>query len=259
MLATSCALALSLVALTSAAAPPSKPIPRRAAPKKPPQKIALVAPAPVAAPAPAPAPAPALAPALAPPPAPAPDADLPASPSSPSLHHRATVTLNPLGLAIGRYGANAEYLFAPHHGVIASGYLQTFPRAILRTLLPDVALGDGPQSRLGGEIGYRLYSGADDPTGVFIGPSLVAMPLAAPQLTGDYRVEVTSFMAYGAALDIGVQAVVGAGFTIGGGVGVTALAYSRPASAAPPAGIELPSYPEPHVLPRLLFAAGWAF
>jgi hypothetical protein len=56
-----------------------------------------------------------------------------------------------------------------------------------------------------------------------------------------------------------VQAVVGPGFTIGGGIGVMALAYSRPASATPPAGIELPSYPEPHVFPRLLIAAGWAF
>jgi hypothetical protein len=85
------------------------------------------------------------------------------------------------------------------------------------------------------------------------------MPLAAPRLTSDYRAEVISFMAYGAALDVGVQAVVGGGFTIGGGVGVAALAYSRPVSATPPPGIELPSYPEPHVLPRLLFAAGWAF
>jgi hypothetical protein len=58
---------------------------------------------------------------------------------------------------------------------------------------------------------------------------------------------------------VGVQAVVGPGFTLGGGLGVMALAYDRPASATPPAGIELPSYPEPHVLPRVLVMAGWAF
>jgi hypothetical protein len=85
------------------------------------------------------------------------------------------------------------------------------------------------------------------------------MPLAAPRLASDYRPEVVSFMAYGASLDVGVQAVVGPGFTIGGGVGVMALAYAPPASATPPAGLELPSYPVPHVLPRLLIAAGWAF
>ena len=73
------------------------------------------------------------------------------------------------------------------------------------------------------------------------------------------RAEVVSFNAYGGALDVGVQAVVGPGFTIGGGVGVMALAYTPPASIAPPAGAQVPSYPEPHVLPRLLIMAGWAF
>ena len=212
----------------------------------------MAPPAPVVAPPPPPPPALTLVP------APAPDANHVPSTGS-AVEHRATLTLNPLALAIGRYGANAEYLFARHHAVTASGYLQTFPQAILKRLLPDIPLGDGPQSRLGGEVGYRLYSGTDGPTGVFVGPSLVAMPLAAPRLASDYRPEVVSFMAYGGSLDVGVQAVVGPGFTVGGGVGVMALAYSPPASATPPTGLELPSYPEPHVLPRLLFAAGWAF
>lgn len=125
--------------------------------------------------------------------------------------------------------------------------------------LPDMTVGEGPQSRFGGELGYRLYTGSDGPTGLFVGPSFVAMPLAAPRLTADYRTEVVSFMAYGAALDVGVQAVVGPGFTLGGGVGVMALAYDTPASATPPAGIDLPSFPAPHVLPRLLVNVGWAF
>ncbi len=283
ILATGCALALSTSMLASLLAPcaeaaprasTTKPGARRARPRPGANLAALAArpaPAAIAAPTPPlgpPAPSPAAASLAGPEPAPAlalsaplplaPDADrTPAGESA--LAHRATVTLNPLALAIGRYGANAELVFARHHAVTASAYLQTFPQAILRRLLPDIALGEGPEARLGGEIGYRLYSGSDGPTGIFIGPSAIAMPLAAPRLASDYRAEVVSFMAYGASLDVGVQAVVGPGFTIGGGVGVMALAYSPPASATPPTGLELPSYPEPHVLPRLLFAAGWAF
>lgn len=150
-------------------------------------------------------------------------------------------------------------MLARHHAITASAYYQTFPKGILRALLPDVPLGNGPAARLGGELGYRVYTGNDGPSGVFLGPSVVALPLAAPRLTDAYQTEIVSFMAYGASLDLGVQAVVGPGFTLGGGVGVMALAYSRPASATPPAGIVLPAYPEPHVLPRLLVAAGWAF
>jgi len=272
-LATGCALALFVASLAprADAAPralTTKATGRRAVkPASTTKLTALSSPAPtafvpVAAPAPAvappPPPAPPTAPTLTSVPAPAPDADHVPSTGG-AVEHRATLTLNPLALAIGRYGANAEYVLARHHALTASGYLQTFPQAILKRLLPDMPLGDGPQSRLGGEVGYRLYSGTDGPTGVFVGPSLVAMPLAAPRLASDYRPEVVAFMAYGGSLDVGVQAVVGPGFTIGGGVGVMALAYSPPASATPPTGLELPSYPEPHVLPRLLFAAGWAF
>jgi hypothetical protein len=272
-LATSCALAF-LIACSSRHADAA---PRAAIPKSSPRRKAAVppprpvtrAPRPVAiaAPPPAPAPAPAPPPEPEPPPAPAraslldsspPDVDRPSGPP-PSLHHRATVTLNPLALVVGRYGANAEFVLAPHHAITASGYVQTFPSALIRVALPDLKSGAGPQARIGGELGYRLYTGSDGPTGFFVGPSLVAMPLAAPRLTEDYRAEIVSFTAYGAALDIGVQAIVGPGFTLGGGVGVMALAYSPPQSASPPSGIELPTYPQPHVLPRLLVMAGWAF
>ena len=196
------------------------------------------------------------APRPAPPPDHTPDH---ASRTEPGLAHRGTLTLNPFALVIGRYGANAEFVVAPHHALTASGFVQTFPKGLLRIAAPDFADGDAPPSRFGGELGYRLYSGSDGPNGIFIGPSVVSMPLVAPRLTDDFRPELVSFNAYGAAIDVGAQAVVGPGFTIGGGVGVMALAYSSPASATPPPGVSLPSYPEPHVLPRLLVMAGWAF
>lgn len=83
------------------------------------------------------------------------------------------------------------------------------------------------------------------------------MPIAYPRVTDPLRAEVVSFNAYGGALDVGVQAVIGPGLTIGGS-GVMALAYTPPASITAPAGLEVPSYPEPHMLPRLLMMAGWA-
>jgi hypothetical protein len=163
-------------------------------------------------------------------------------------------------MALGRWGANVELMLAAHHAIVASGYLQTFPTWILRHVLPsDAAAGDAPPSRLGGELGYRLYSGSKAPSGLFAGPSFVAMPLAYPHLGPDYRGEIVSFLAYGGAFDLGVQAVADGGFTLGGGVGVMYLAYSPPASVAPPPGVTAPTFPTPHVLPRLLLAAGWSF
>ena len=260
-LATGCALALLTFGPIASAAPRSptasksptrKPVTRADPSTRPPIRAAQP---PAPAPALAPAPASALVPSLSP--NPRDQATLDEAP----LPTRFAITLNPLPLAIGRYGVNVEYLLASHHALVASAYVQTFSKTLLRVLLPSVDLGQPPSSRLGGELGYRFYSGRDGPTGLFIGPSAVAvaMPIAYPRVTEDLKAEVVSFNAYGGTLDAGVQAVVGPGFTIGGGVGVMALAYTPPASAAPPPGIQVPSYPEPHVLPRLLMMAGWAF
>jgi len=172
---------------------------------------------------------------------------------------RVALTVSPFALLIGRYGGSVEILVAPHHAVVASGYVQTFPTAMLRILLPSAELGEGPAARPGAELGYRFYTTSDSASGVFVGPSLLAMPIAYPRVTESLRAEVVSFHALGAALDLGAQIVTGGGFVFGGGVGVMALAYTPPASIAAPAGVAVPSYPEPHVLPRLLLSAGWAF
>lgn len=257
-LATSCALALCAGLSSRAEAAPRNAtkasVARRASSPPTPPRLAALRAAPVGPPS---APAPVLSPSLVPGAEPT-DPDRPSSDPSP-LHHRAALTINPLALVVGRYGANIEFVFARHHAIVASGFLQTFPTGLLKTALPDLPIENGPESRFGGELGYRFYSGTNGPTGVFVGPSFVAMPLAAPRLTEAYKAEIVSFTAYGAALDVGVQTVIGPGFTIGGGIGVMALAYAPPASAQPPAGIELPSWPQPHVLPRLLVMAGWAF
>ena len=190
------------------------------------------------------------------------DPDVPdtATPPPSVTGRRVTVSLNPVPMALGRFGANAELLVAPHHALVLSGYLQSFPSWLVRRFAPsNVDVGAGPASRPGGEIGYRFYTGGKEATGLFIGTSALAMPLAYPRITPNLRGDVVSFEGYGGALDIGFQMITDAGFTIGGGLGVMYVAYTPPASVTPPAGISVPSLAEPHVLPRLLFAAGWAF
>jgi hypothetical protein len=170
------------------------------------------------------------------------------------------VGLNPLPLVAGRYGLNVELVPLQHHAIIASGWLQTFTPAMLRVVMPSqIDVSRGADSRFGGELGYRLYSGTEGAHGLFAGISGVAMPIMYPRVTQELRSEVVSFNAYGGAIDIGAQAITSSGFTIGGGVGVMALSYTPPASVKPPPGVQVPTLPEPHVLPRLLLAAGWSF
>jgi hypothetical protein len=173
---------------------------------------------------------------------------------------RLTLAVNPLPILAGRYGMDLELMPAAHHAIVSSAWLQTFPTAVLERLLPSgIDTRGGAQARLGGELGYRLYSGKGGPEGLFIGGSGVLMPLALPRLRSDLHTEVVSFDAYGGALDIGAQVITSAGLTIGGGLGAMALAYTPPASAPLPAGAPKVTVALPHVLPRILFATGWSF
>jgi hypothetical protein len=117
----------------------------------------------------------------------------------------------------------------------------------------------GADTRPGGELGYRFYSGRGGAQGLFVGASGVLMPLALPRLTQDFHSQVVSFDAYGAALDVGAQAITSSGLTIGGGLGAMYLGYAPPPSATPPPGAPSVNITMPHVLPRLLLAAGWSF
>jgi hypothetical protein len=130
---------------------------------------------------------------------------------------------------------------------------------VLDRILPkEVERGTLPGA-FGGELGYRLYSGSEGASGLFAGISALATPMFYPRVTEQLRAEVVPLTAYGGAIDVGAQAILGSGFTIGGGVGVMGLAYTPPASVKAPAGVDAPTFVEPHVLPRLLLAAGWSF
>lgn len=273
VLVTAFVVLLSIVSSSVALAGPNGPRAKApAATKTTPAKRAPAAPVMVAVATPVPAPAPppaAIAPAPLPavttvPPPPSPvfsstPIDQPESAPEGAVQKRVAITLNPMPMAIGRFGGNVEVLAAPHHAFIGSFFVQSYPTGILQMLMPSVKLGEGPKPLVGGEVGYRYYTGRASPSGLFVGPSFVAMPFAYPRVNENLDAELVAFHAYGAALDFGAQLVTSGGFTFGGGLGVMALAYTPPASVAPPAGVQVPSYPEPHVLPRLLVSAGWAF
>ena len=166
-----------------------------------------------------------------------------------------TVTVNPIGLALARYGGNVEVSPFPHHVLTASLYAQSVPMWLARAFSVRDDINDTGGATLGGELGYRLYSGRSGADGLFVGPSFVSMPLAYPRLASDLRsADLVRFSAMGAALDIGLQKVTSSGFTVGGGIGVMYLAYDLPEDNR-----RLPVGLEPHVLPRLLLAAGWSF
>ncbi len=170
-------------------------------------------------------------------------------------HKHVAVTLNPLGFAVQRYGANLEVLPVPHHALTGSLYLQSMPAWIARSISGRSEINEDRGSSVGGELGYRLYSGARGANGLFVGASFVSMPLAYPRVADDLAsVDLQRFNATGAALDLGAQLVTTDGFTLGGGIGVMYLGYELPADSR-----RVPLAIEPHVLPRLLLAAGWSF
>lgn len=171
------------------------------------------------------------------------------------------LTINPLGFVIQRYGGNIEWSFAPHHALTASGYVQSVPVSMVKPFAGDIEVRDRNASPgLGGELGYRLYSGRRGADGLFIGGAFVAMPVAYPRLAsvagvtgGQTTVELERIYGIGGAIDVGAQTVTRWGLTIGGGLGASFLAYDFPNDPA-----RLP-YSLPAVLPRLLLQTGYSF
>jgi hypothetical protein len=159
---------------------------------------------------------------------------------------------NPLGLVIGRYSADLEYLPAPHHALHLTpvGYF-----ALPGT--SDELVG------FGAETGYRWYSSADGPQGIFAGASFIALSLrylhaATEGVAFDAPVD-TSYVQLGGALDVGYQLVFLGNFAVGAGAGVQITADTT----APQ--FEYPSHPWHDLLygagvrPRALLSVGTAF
>lgn len=107
---------------------------------------------------------------------------------------------------LGRFGLTYQLSPARHHALVFTAYRQM---PWLTSFLNGGLVG------LGGEIGWRIYSGSRGPTGFFIG----AAALAAYHTAND----TPWFATYGAAADAGVAFLLGRQlhFTVGGGAQVT--------------------------------------
>jgi hypothetical protein len=121
---------------------------------------------------------------------------------------------NPLGVIIGRYSADLEYLPAPHHALHLTpvGYFA----------LPGVA---DQYFGYGAEVGYRWYSGVDGPNGFFLGGSVLVgsftyVHTAQPGVPLDAS-DDTTFAQVGGAIDAGYQLVFLGNVAVGAGVGAS--------------------------------------
>lgn len=169
-----------------------------------------------------------------------------------------SVELNPLALAIGRYSVQGEYLPLPHHAITLNPFYTHAPVKV-----NDVDMGS--LNGFGGELGYRFYTGSKGPNGFYVGPSLIfasysqsASEIATGVPGATVSTGSTSFTQYGAALDIGGQAVIGPGIVVGGGFG---LQYTKNSTDLNTDNLNLASsiIAGGGFRPRFLVSAGYAF
>lgn len=157
--------------------------------------------------------------------------------------------INPLGLVVGgRLSLQAEWAPTTHHVLLVNPQFQSTSA--------EVVIGENQRETqrftgVGGELGYRYYTGHRGMNGVFVGPSVLGGVYNAG-LPGDDK----SFTNVGVAADVGLQQIFWDHLVLGGGVGIQYNSVSYDFG-------DLPSGPsqiaESGVKPRLLFQGGYAF
>ncbi len=160
-----------------------------------------------------------------------------------------SVEINPLGLLLGgRLSFNAEWAPVTHHALIASPY-------IIHTSNDVATSGDTVESQtfsgIGGELGYRYYTGRRGMNGVFVGPSLIGGIYNAGLPSGNQ-----AFTNAGLAVDVGAQQIFAEHLVVGGGVGLEYLSVSHDFHDLPTGPSEIASS---GLKPRLLLSAGYGF
>jgi hypothetical protein len=170
---------------------------------------------------------------------------------------RVAIALNPLALAIGRYSIQGEYLVSLHHAVTLNPFYTNAP---VRVTVGSQEVDGGSLTGFGTELGYRYYSGRKGPEGFFVGPSLLFGSFSQSGATGISGRPATSdsFVAYGGAIDIGGQGIVGPGIVLGAGVG---LQYTATSEDITTSNLNLASaiIAGGGLRPRFLLHAGFAF
>jgi hypothetical protein len=174
-----------------------------------------------------------------------------APPAAEDDYKHFTIQANPLSALIGRYGVDFAYLPALHHGIVVNPFYSHV--GVDATNSNGVTTAAWSLSGFGGEVGYRFYTGEKGASGFYVGPSFIFASYKQSVTGGDSL----SFTNMGAAVDIGGQAIIGDGFTIGGGFG---LQYTKTsvdlgsidkfaANALAGGGLR----------PRVLFTLGYSF
>jgi hypothetical protein len=162
------------------------------------------------------------------------------------------VEWNPVALFIDRLSANVEIAPADHHAlVLAPFYFSTRTAAFLSPSTMVVHASQHFEGG-GGELGYRYYAGRGGLRGFFAGPSFILTRVVATDGAGDQ----TSLMTYGAAVDVGWQALVADDWVVslGGGGEYMFTSQKVPDQQAPAA-----YYVNSGLHPRVLVTVGYAF
>jgi hypothetical protein len=169
-----------------------------------------------------------------------------------------SLELNPLAATIGRYSIQGEYLPLPHHAITLNPF---YTHAPVTVTVGGKDVDAGSLDGFGGELGYRFYTGTKGPNGFFVGPSFILASYSQSAPSGvnpSGSAGSDSFTSYGAALDIGGQAVIGPGIVIGGGFG---LQYTKTSTDIDTSNLNLASaiIAGGGVRPRFVFTLGYAF
>jgi hypothetical protein len=125
----------------------------------------------------------------------------------------------PLAVIIGRFSADLEYLPDAHHALHLSPHTYyAFPGK------------DDELDGFGAEVGYRFYTGAHGPHGLFMGASFlfgqyhyVHVSTYGPPLDPP---DDTHYYSFGGALDVGWQSIVLGNFAVGAGAGVQYTSFT---------------------------------
>ncbi|APR99361.1 DUF3575 domain-containing protein [Pajaroellobacter abortibovis] len=160
------------------------------------------------------------------------------------LRRRFALSYNPFTLLLTRVGLNLEALLISHHGLNLTFFYAS-------TLTNEDSHNNRFQG-VGGELGYRYYTGECGLRGLYVGPSLLLGIYNAIPLVGD-RIP---YWNVGGALDIGWQAIVANRTVVGVGGGIQ---YTVPSEKFPAQELPASVYAIEGFRPRFLMAFGFAF
>ena len=170
---------------------------------------------------------------------------------------RISLELNPVGLAIGRYSIQGEYMLARHHAVTLNPF---YAHAPVTVTVGGKDVDAGSLNGFGGELGYRFYTGSKGANGFFVGPSVLfaSYSQSGGVATTAASASSDSFTSVGGALDLGGQFIIGPGVVVGFGAG---LQYTKTSQDIDTANLNLASavIAGGGVRPRLLLAVGYSF